>query len=555
MLGPRHAAHRALPLVAPIVLAIASAGFTVWQNLHVAALVDIAYIVNIATRIAAGDAPYADFPLAQAPVSFLLQALLIKTFGPYYPVQIAYAAVVGGVATALTYTIVHQLLRGVVARPQALALILTAPLVPLGIYGSFPHPFYDSDACLAVLASIAAILAARRRPTARRWLMAGMLLTVPVFVKQNIGGAYLVLALAALAADALSRPAARVGLCWFVGGVASSLALEIFALQLVIGIDNYLRWALGFAMTGRGLAAERLGAFSDARMVWPGLVLLLVVLISQRLPPRARGALFVAALPVPFVAWSQAPAPAFVARELFPPVLIAASVLAIVRVARDGPAFESVLPVVLLATTAGALMSQGLGGSTYGIFPLLVLSTASLVRDIARFIDRPVPLARLTGVAVAVLLGLSGTAYVLTNAALLFVDVNAPGHPARSSFPTLAGLSARGPYIGDLDAILFWVRDNVPSEEPMVFLPGEDPVFFALGRPPRMPSVYFFDVASPYSPAEIAEFADRVDLRWVFVKDRLQLRGEPPLNQAYIAALTERATFVARVSAYRIYRR
>lgn len=100
------ASRAALParssLIAPVLLATASAAFTLWQNLHVAALVDIAYIVNIATRIAAGDAPYADFPLAQAPLSFLTQALLIKLFGPSYPVQIAYAAILGGLATALT---------------------------------------------------------------------------------------------------------------------------------------------------------------------------------------------------------------------------------------------------------------------------------------------------------------------------------------------------------------------------------------------------------------------------------------------------------------------
>lgn len=427
--------------------------------------------------------------------------------------------------------------------------------MPLGIYAIFPHPFYDPDACLAVLASIAAILAARDRPTRARWLLAGALLTVPVFVKQNIGGAYLVISVAALAADALSRGAARAGLRWCVAGLAGALALELLVLQLVIGIDNYLRWALAFALTGRGVAAERLSAFTDLRIVWPGLLIVLLVLASQRLPSRARGAVFLAGLLVPAVATAFVPAMALAVPQLFPPLLIAASVLALIRAVLDGPDFETLLPFILAATTAGALMSQGLGGSTFGIFPLLVLAVASLVRQLARSIDRPVRVASLTGVALSVLLTVSGAAYVLTSSRLLFIDVNAPGEVTRSSFPSLAGLSARGPYIADLDAILFWARDNVAADEPMVFLPGEDPAFFALGRPPRLPSVYFYDVASPYSPAEIAVFANEIGLRWVFVKDRLQLREEPPLNQALIAALTDRATLVARVSAYRIYRR
>jgi hypothetical protein len=88
-----------------------------------------------------------------------------------------------------------------------------------------------------------------------------------------------------------------------------------------------------------------------------------------------------------------------------------------------------------------------------------------------------------------------------------------------------------------------------------VFLPGEDPAYFALDRRPRLPSVYFFDVANPYSPAEIARFADQVGLRWVVVKDRLQLTQEPPLEQGLIVALTEHATLTAQVGPYRVYRR
>jgi hypothetical protein len=86
-------------------------------------------------------------------------------------------------------------------------------------------------------------------------------------------------------------------------------------------------------------------------------------------------------------------------------------------------------------------------------------------------------------------------------------------------------------------------------------LPGEEPVFFALGRRPVLPSVYFFDVATPYSPEELALIADERGLQWVFVKDRLQLLSEPPQTEAIAAALTARATLVDRVGAYRIYRR
>lgn len=542
-------------MLIPLALFCASAAFVFWRNSQVGVLVDIAYPLNIATKIAAGDVPYRDFPLAQAPGEFLMQALLIKALGPHFGVQIAYATVLGGLATALTYVIVMRIIRGALASPRAVAAILTVPLVPLGIYAVYPHPFYDADACLVVLIAIVAILAARDRPTPARWLVAGGLIAVPVFIKQNIGGAFLVLPVAALAAEAWARVSARQGFRWCVAGLAVTLGALILALQLRIGVDHYLQWAWTFALAGRGVSLARFREFADPLIVWPAALIVLLAFVSRLLQPRFRAPLFVAGLGSWLVAMVLAPTAFFEVPRLFPPLLIAASVLALARAWREGPDFATLLPLVVVGTALGALQSLGLNGSTFGIFPLLVVAIGSLVRELAWLIDRPARIAPLTGVVLALVLAVTGTAYTLQNFRLRFIDVNAPGPVMGSAFPSLAGLSARGPYIADLDAILFWIRDNVPADESFVFLPGEDPAYYALGRRPPLPSVYFYDVATPYTPAEIARFADEVGLRWVFVKDRLQLIEGPPLEESLVAALTEHAGLVARVGPYRIYRR
>jgi hypothetical protein len=290
-------------------------------------------------------------------------------------------------------------------------------------------------------------------------------------------------------------------------------------------------------------------------VIWPGLLILGLAVAMRFLAPRLRAPVFLLVLCLALLARVSTVASFIDVNTLFPPLLVAASMFALVRAARDGAHIETTLPLVLTGTAAGTLMSLGLNGSTFGIFPLLVLAIAAVVRDLRRFVPETTRLAPLTGAVLALFLAVSGGAYTLTNARLLFVDANAPGPVVRSAFPSLAGLSAPGPYIGDLDAILAWTRDNVPADDAMVFLPGEDPAFFALGRRPRMPSVYYYDVANPYSPAEVARFADVVGLRWVFVKDRLQLVEEPALEQGLIAALTERASLVAQVGPYRVYRR
>jgi hypothetical protein len=536
-------------------LFIASAGFVWWRNSQVGVLVDLGYVVNIATRIALGDVPYRDFPLAQAPGSFLAQALLIKLFGPHYFVQIIYASVLGGAATALAYLIARRLLAGAVPSPDGLALVLTLPLIPLGIYAVVPNPFYDPDACLVVLGTIALLFVARDRPSVARFALAGALATVPLFIKQNIGGAFLVALVGVLVIEALARSARRRELSWFGLGVAGALAIELGLLQLVVGIDAYVRWAWTFAMTGRGVTADRIREFGDPFVLLPAVIIIALAAAAPRVSERARGLLFAGGLVVALAATPAAPVALQMAPLFVPPLLVAATVLSLARALREGPRLELLLPLVLLATTLGTLQSQGLVNSTFGIFPMLTLAVACVVRDLAQAAPRPVRVAPLTGVVIALIVTVVGTVSTIENVRLRFIHVNVPGPVATSGYPSLAGLSARGPYLAELDAMLYWMRDNVPPADGFVFLPGEDPAFFALGRKPALPSVYFYDVATPYTPAELARIADALGLRWVIVKDRLQLIEAPPLEPELVARLTDGATLVVTVGPYRVFRR
>src|SRR3954465_123616 len=116
-----------------LLLGIGSASMVVSQNSRLTVLWDLSYILENASRIAAGDVPYRDFPFPYAPLTFVVQALLIRIFGRALWHHVAYAAIVCGIATALTYFIVHRL-----TSSRAISAILTLPLIPLGIYCVFP---------------------------------------------------------------------------------------------------------------------------------------------------------------------------------------------------------------------------------------------------------------------------------------------------------------------------------------------------------------------------------------------------------------------------------
>jgi len=534
---------------------VASGAFTVWRNSEIAVLVDIAYPLNTATRIALGEVPYRDFPLAQAPLHFVVQAVLIRTLGPNFLVQIAYASVLAGIAAVLAYALARRLIDHVVPMPKAVAFVLVLPLIPLGIHSIYPHPFYDADACVAVLAATYLVFVARERRSPGMWIIAGAALTLPLWIKQNIGGAFLVATIAALALEALRQRSVSSSFRWCIAGTAAALAIELAILHGSAGVDAYLRWGWTYALSGRGVALGRIEAFWDPRTLWPAAVLLMAVFLARRARTPGRPVIFMTALLALGVIALVAPSLVPSVPEFFPPVMGAAAVLGAVRVRGAGATFEAMLPWVLVITAAGTFMSQGLGGSSFAIFPLLVVAGASLVRETAWHLDRSSRVAPALAVVLSILLVSGGTAYTLSNGRLAFVHLDPAAPVQRSTFPSLAGLATRGPYVRDLDEILYWIEAHVPAEDPLAFLPGEDPVFFALGRRPALPSVYFFDVASPLSVADLVVAADERGLRWVFVKDRLQLVDAPPQERELETALTQRATFVGTIGAYRVYRR
>jgi len=112
-------------------LFLATAAIVLWQNAHVAVLWDLSYVLDTAARISHGQIPYRDFPLAHAPLTFALHALLIRLAGRVFFFHVLLIAALGGLGTVLTWRIVLRSLARRIDRPGVapLALLLAAPLV------------------------------------------------------------------------------------------------------------------------------------------------------------------------------------------------------------------------------------------------------------------------------------------------------------------------------------------------------------------------------------------------------------------------------------------
>jgi hypothetical protein len=223
------------------------------------------------------------------------------------------------------------------------------------------------------------------------------------------------------------------------------------------------------------------------------------------------------------------------------------------------------LPLVLLAAIHGTFMSQQLWGSTYAIWPLLALLVAEMLAFLNGSLDgiREGIAARAASAwfvpALAALISVTllvcGGFYTASEERLSYAYFP-DGPPVHSAFPQLAGLATPGPYLPEIDDLLRYTQANIPFDDGIVLLPGEEPFYFATGRVPRFPVPFFDPTIDPYSPAEIASLVRSRNIHWLIAKRDLQTKEDPtPQREATMNLLMSDFKLAARLHGYDVYRR
>ena len=566
---------------AALLLFAASAAVVVWQNSRLGVLWDASYILENSYRISLGDVPYRDFPFPYAPLTFLTQAAVIKLTGRVFWHHIVYSAAVGGLSSVLAWRVILNCLRGL-THARLVAYLLSAPLVVLGIYAIFPHPFYDPDCTFAILACVLLWQRAERKgfPLALA-LISGAALAVPVFVKQNTGLAFILSAVAALAAliavEAWRGRAVR-GYVRLLAGAFVGLAAALLIIQLTAGLDNYVRWTVRFA------AARRTPPLADMLQMYQNRLLpywlattgagAVLLRLNRDRDRRALALVSAGLMSLPFV-WAVVylfvdPDTSEQAERLvdvWPFVLIVSVVLAVLSLRRRA-GLALVLPFVLIATAHGAFLSQQLWGSTYGLWPLLLILIACALttsfepssKDEPSSKERAARSSPWFAVTLAALVAASllaaGGHYVWTHERLDYANLS-EGELARPTLPALKGLSVRGSWVPDFEELVAYTEREIPRDEGILMLPGEDLFYYATGRRPRFPVLMFDHTVNPYSPEEVVELARQTDIRWLVVKEDLQLDEDQVEEDRdrMLELLKQDFKQVESLNNYRIYRR
>ncbi len=556
---------------AALLLFLGTSAVVLWQNSRLAVLWDLSYVLENSYRISLGDFPYRDFPFPYAPVTFLIQSLLIRLTGRVFFHHVLYCAITGGVATILTWRIILRILRRAgIPKPRLTAFLLAAPLTVLGIYCVFPHPFYDPDCMLAILCCVLLLLKLERKtfPPGRAFFT-GMLFVVPLFVKQNTGLALLGASAGAiflLFASAVWRRQRACGYAWLLAGMAAGLGAAALILHFTVGINNYWRWTIQFAASRRlpGLPEMFAPYQNPMLLLWLAAFAAGALLLTRRKAGDSRmfSLLSVALMASPFV-WSAVyllmeDDPAEGAERLLAlwPVVLIVSLLLAIWSMRRGPSVARLVPFILIATVQGAFLSQQLWGSTYAMWPVLVILLAGILAELFRLaaentsreIDLLAMLAALSMV-------ISGGFYVAGHERLNYADLNT-GELAHSALPALAGLSMRGPWIPQFAELVRFSDREIPRDQGLLMIPGEDLFYYATSRRPQFPALMFDHTVNPYSPEEILELSRRRNICWMILKNNLQLNADPVENKVRLLELL-RADFspVKSLANYEIYRK
>ena len=570
-------------ILAASLLFLATAGFVLWQNSQIAILWDLSYLLDTSWRIALGQVPYRDFPIVHPPLTFLIQAAIMRFAGRHYFLHVAYAALVGGLGSVITWRILLRILTGKVSSARLVSLLLAAPLVVLGVYGVYPHPIYDCECAFWILVALLLLQGmscdeTRQPETSSKWKQwlrpgfAGAALVLPVFFKQNMGLPFLLAVVAGMVLLLIlhwirqargvaqtPNPSPAALLCVLVA-IAATFAVALGFIQLTAGLGSYLHWTVQFAAQRRlpGLA-EMLTVYKQPSFVWT--------------VPCVSGGLLLLCLPFPNRVWARILAFSLLAAPLigslvflfldddlderadnllalWPLLLILSAVVALMEL-RKGITPGRLMPFFILAAIHGTFLSQQLWGSTYAIWPLLMLLIAYMFAAVPAAARKLVPAL---AVVVCATFIVCGGLYAPGHERMNYLQI--PDEPVQhATLPALRGMADRGPYLADFEELVRFAGDEIPASDGILLLPGEEPFFFATGRTPQFPVQIFDNTTDPYSPQELLAASRQHNIRWVVVKTRLQSTENPlPQPETTLRLVAQQYVLFRKLAGYDVYR-
>jgi hypothetical protein len=218
---------------------------------------------------------------------------------------------------------------------------------------------------------------------------------------------------------------------------------------------------------------------------------------------------------------------------------------------------KAAIPFILISTAHGVFLSQQLWGSTYGIWPLLIILIGIIFLALFGSLeDKPKWPSVVFAAVISSALVIAGGFYIYSNERLDYVDFE-DGEMVHSQLPQLKGLSMRGSYLPDFEELVTYTDKNIPPEDKILLLPGEDLFYYTTGRRPQFPVLLFDITNNPLSADQILEQVRVRDVQWLIIKNDLQIEADQTIDDKdkILEVLKPEFSHVESLNNYEIYKR
>jgi hypothetical protein len=557
-----------LTYIALFIIAACAAFFTYWQTTRVVPLLDYSYQTEVAYRISLGQVPYKDFILPVTPGAYTILAILMRLFSTHSIVQVLYTAALSYFTVIMTFLVLSQ-----IVKIKKLNLIALLPLI-MSTYAIYPYVSYDAHAVLFSLISLLFVFKAIRRRSSFFSYITGITIAVPVLCKQNIGGAFLLSLLVLLMVLSIFRKneyPIRLWVYTVVGAV--TVIFVFFGFLLVNGaLNDFLYQTVIFASKTKHLSdalPRIIFESTDHKTVSMAIPLVLMAavgyffrnhrIVQTMLLSVCAMVLFVVPLVI-HPSQGDFLSLAFMDSQyydiffrfwfVFVEAVLCIFLWDLVHIRSRGLSFVSLLPIIVVAICIGAWLSLSVEGSTYGLYAVLPILIILLIRKLHILDDRvkwEYPLAIFS-------IGLACVLFVYNVRGERFKYYIAwSGDFVGSSQSHLRGLKTRGPWLAELDELLFFIDTKIPRNQSFFSCPGEDPLYSATNRVPPLRYVMLYGGTNYDDLTVVAAAVKRHNIPWIFIKQHQQLTDYFTCDM-FVKDLGSHYEVYAQLKGYTVYR-
>jgi hypothetical protein len=551
------------------------------QSFRWVPLGDYANMVEYAYKIFCGALPFRDFMTPYPPGTFYIMSWLMKLFGVSNMVFKIYVVFLQVLIVLLTYAILQKL-----NRDRSLNLILILPLAFVG-HAMFPFPVYDIHAHLFVLVAIGLFIAIMNREikSSPALFLYGVLVALPMFFKQNVGVGMIVAAYLGLLI-LLFMATKPLRLADFMTVLSGSVLVFAFALFLLYKNDLLVKAyhdIFSFPALNRNplqsLYEIALNFLSAKFLVLYASFFLTIVAVNKikkrKLLTISGDAINLAllvsffAVPVSLflvmflkfrLAGMAANAFAIVSKVyryfggLWYLVFLILVVLLLLKIKRRGIRaldYLDVLSVQIMIISLFQFLAQKLL-SAASIWPLLLILLCYIRREVtAAFNFDLLPQIRLF---ILLLVPVCAFWLFASNSAWYQNHLSFNFKPPRSSTENLKGLACEGDVIPIMDSMFRFVEKEIPFNESIATLPGEDPFYFTSGRKSLMSYLHLIDHTYNYDAERVWQEMKEKNIGWIIVKTETQVKVYTN-TEALLKHIMNECDLYAQIRGYEIYKR